>query len=90
MKFNISTSSMPSITLSLIITFIFFLNNTDEGCSPEEFECRDETCIDRTKICNEMIDCPDGEDENHLNCAQKPKHNSEPSYFSWPWNKNNF
>lgn len=37
-------------------------------CAPNQFACRDGTCIFTTKLCDGTIDCPGGEDERRNNC----------------------
>ncbi|XP_030079844.1 basement membrane-specific heparan sulfate proteoglycan core protein isoform X5 [Drosophila hydei] len=32
-------------------------------CSATEYRCRNGKCIDNSKVCNYVVDCPDGEDE---------------------------
>lgn len=36
-------------------------------CQPDEFKCRDGTCINKTLVCNKRRDCADASDED--NCG---------------------
>lgn len=37
-------------------------------CSPDEFMCRDKSCIDKRRVCDHNSDCRDSSDEE--NCGK--------------------
>lgn len=37
-------------------------------CAPDQFACRDWTCVSNTKLCDGTPDCLGGEDETRNNC----------------------
>ena len=37
-------------------------------CAPDQFACRDGTCVSTTQLCDGTADCADGEDENRTIC----------------------
>ncbi|XP_070576037.1 uncharacterized protein [Ptychodera flava] len=51
-------------------------------CDADDFKCGDESCISHYKVCNTIIDCPDGSDE-HGNCSRQG-HGNE-SIFNDGW-----
>ena len=47
-----------------------FLDNS--GCSGDQFQCSDGSCILSNWICDDTNDCPDNEDEDQSNCHLSP------------------
>ena len=42
---------------------VFFLSSEKPECPEGSFRCNTGKCIDGFKQCDEMLDCPGGEDE---------------------------
>lgn len=47
-----------------------FLDNS--GCSVDQFQCSDGSCIFSNWVCDDYNDCPDNEDEDQSNCHLNP------------------
>ncbi|ELU14623.1 hypothetical protein CAPTEDRAFT_227000 [Capitella teleta] len=44
-----------------------------EGCHDDQFTCKNRKCIPRRWLCDEVADCPRGEDEDTKICGALPK-----------------
>lgn len=62
-----------SVVLLNIVSFVTFLaENINEftSCDQSEFACSDQnnTCLDRSAVCDGITDCPNGKDEHDSIC----------------------
>ncbi|KAM7349811.1 terribly reduced optic lobes isoform 23-T23 [Cochliomyia hominivorax] len=59
------------------------LNCPEKECRPDEFKCRSGDCIDGSKRCNRVQDCPDGDDEDErcLTTVLTPEDCEENQFF---------
>ena len=44
------------------------LHNVD--CTNDEFTCKSGKCIPLLTVCDDVKDCPDGDDEENCDCAR--------------------
>ncbi|TDG39966.1 hypothetical protein AWZ03_013612, partial [Drosophila navojoa] len=50
---------IPIRPVNHLIALAYYL----QECNANEYRCRNGKCIDNSKVCNYVVDCPDGEDE---------------------------
>ena len=59
------------------------MNGTADWCQPGQYVCpNSKTCIDRTRICDGLRDCPNGDDERHCVAVAQDVESAEEMIYS--------
>lgn len=64
------------LAILLVVTFVASTSGIIDACQDDEFECLDGECIELSRKCDNIIDCPGGWDEKSCESV-RPK----PRYF---------